>query len=141
MRRLRTGFGAFIGDLHQEYRFEISAALFVLGIVLVFFALLAYVPQAKKWAEGVAVLQTIIAGLGPWVFWEAILAALVILVGGFDFGDTVKKAREFEKLINTTSKEVFLKNRARIEHLAENDLPERYSRRVDRKRLDLKVRD
>ncbi len=33
------------------------------------------------------------------------------------------------------------KNRARIEHLAENDLPERYSRRVDRKRLDLKVRD
>ena len=141
MRRLRRGFGAFIGDLHQEYRFEISAALFVLGIVLVFFALLAYVPQARTWAKDVAILDTIVSGLGPWVFWEAILAALVILVGGFDFGDTVKKAREFEKLINTTSKEIFLKNRARIEHLAENDLPERYSRRVDRKRLDLKVRD
>lgn len=127
--------------MHQEYRFEISAALFVLGIVLVFFAVVGYIPQARAWAKTVAILDTIVEGLGPWLFWEAILAGVVILIGGLDFGDTVKKAREFEKLINTTSKEVFLKNRGRIVHLAESDLPERYWRRVERKKLELKVRD
>jgi len=146
VRRYRKGHGtvwsevsAFLGDLHQDYRFEISGALFVVGLILMFFAVLGYVPQARDWARGVAVLDYILQALDRWIFWEAIIAAVVMLIGGLDFGDTVKKAREFEKLITTTSKESFLKNLKRIEDLASNALPDRYWRRVERKKTELKV--
>ncbi|TLZ70092.1 MAG: DUF3198 domain-containing protein [Methanobacteriota archaeon] len=141
MKRYRKGLGGLLADLHQDFRFEIAGALFVLGLFLVIIAALGYVPQARSWVEGVAVLGNIVTGLGPWIFWETIIASVVMLIGGLDFADTIKKSREFEKLINTTSKEVFLKNRKRIVALATEALPERYWRRMERKRLELKVRD
>ena len=141
MKRYRKGVGGLLADIHQDLRFEIAGALFVLGVFLVVIALLGYVPQARAWVEGVAVLGNIVTGLGNWIFWEAIVASLVMLIGGLDFADTIKKSREFEKLINTTSKEVFLKNRKRVETLAAESLPERYYRRVERKKAELKVRD
>lgn len=139
MKRYRPGIMGFFADLHQDYRFEISGALFVVGLIFVFFAILGYVPQARAWARDVAVLDYILQALGPWIFWEAILAAVVMLIGGLDFADTVKKAREFEKLISTTSKESFLKNLKRITALATEALPERYWRRMERKKEELKV--
>ncbi len=139
MRRYRKGAAGFLADVHQDFRFEISGALFVVGLIFVFFAILGYVPQARAWARDVAVLDYILQALGPWIFWEAILAAVVMLIGGLDFADTVKKAREFEKLITTTSKESFLKNLKRIETLASDALPERYWRRLERKKTELKV--
>ena len=139
MKRYRTGFGGLLADIHQDFRFEISGALFVVGLFLVFLAVLGYMPQAREWARGVAVLDYFLQALGPWIFWEAIIAALVMMIGGLDFADTVKKAREFERLINTTSKENFLKNLKRIKSLATDTLPERYYRRVERKMAELKV--
>ena len=141
MKRYRSGFFGLLADIHQDFRFEIAGALFVVGVFLLLIAIFGYVPQARDWARSVAVLDNILAGLGPWIFWEAIAAGLVVVIGGFDFADTVKKALEFEKLINTTSKEVFLKNRKRIKHLATDTLPERYWRRVERKESELKVRE
>lgn len=139
VKRYRKGFAGLLADIHQDFRFEISGALFVVGLILVFLAVLGYVPQAREWARGIAVLDNILQGLGPWIFWEAIIAAIVMLIGGLDFADTVKKAREFEKLIATTSKESFLKNLKRIEGLATEALPERYWRRLERKKVELKV--
>jgi len=141
VKRYRKGFSGLLADIHQDFRFEISGALFVVGLILVFLAILGYVPQARAWARGVAVLDNILQSLGGWIFWEAIIASLVMLIGGLDFADTVKKAREFETLINTTSKESFLKNLKRIKTLATDALPERYWRRVERKMTELKVRD
>ncbi len=139
MRRYRPGVTGFLADLHQDFRFEFAGLFFALGVLLVFFALVGYVPQLREWARGVGLLDIIMNGLGGYIFWEAILAALVMLVGAFDLYDTMKKTREFEKLMTTTSKEVFLKNRKRVKHLAEYDLPERYWRRVQKKELDLKI--
>ncbi len=145
VRRYRTGTNAwqklssFIADVHQNFRFEFAGIFFALGVFLVFLATIGYVPQAREWARTVAILDYILAALGGWIFWEAILASLVILIGAFDFYDTLKKTREFEKLINTTSKEVFLKNRKRVKHLAEWDLPARYWDRVAKKELELRI--
>lgn len=139
MRRYRKGPGGLLADLHQDFRFEFAGLFFALGVLLVFFALVGYVPQMREWAKGIAPLETIMAGLGGYVFWEAIIATLVMLVGAFDLYDTIKKTREFEKLMTTTSKEVFLKNRKRVKHLAEYDLPERYWQRVEKKELELKI--
>lgn len=139
MKRYRPGPWGFFADLHQDYRFEISGAFFVAGLILVFFAVLGYVPQARAWARGVAVLDYILSSIGVWIFWEAIIASIVMLIGGLDFADTVKKAREFEKLITTTSKESFLKNMRRINDLATDALPERYWRRLEKKKVELKV--
>jgi len=139
VRRYREGFGGLLADIHQAFRFEFAGILFAVGILLMFFALVGYIPQLREWARGIPFLDNIIAGMGGWIFWETIIAVLVMLIGAFDFYDTVKKIREFEKLMQTTSKEIFLKNRKRIKDLAENDLPERYWHRVVEKELELKV--
>ncbi|OGS50325.1 MAG: hypothetical protein A3K65_08090 [Euryarchaeota archaeon RBG_16_68_12] len=145
MRRYRAGTNAWqkisslLADLHQNFRFEFAGIFFALGVFLVFVATVGYVPQAREWARTAAILDYILTALGGWIFWEAIFASLVILIGAFDFYDTLKKTREFEKLINTMSKEVFLKNRKRIKHLAEWDLPSRYGDRVAKKELELKI--
>ena len=80
MKRYRKGFWGLLADIHQDFRFEISGALFVVGLLLVFLAVLGYVPQARAWARGVAVLDNILVAFGPWIFWEAIVALLVVLL-------------------------------------------------------------
>ena len=123
-----------------EHRFELSGSLFAFGVFLVFIAVLGSVPQARAWAATVSIFENIIVALGGWIFWEAIVGALTLLAGIVYFGDTIKKGREFERLVNTTSKEVFLRNRKRIEYLV-TVMPFQYGRRVEKKRLELKIRD
>lgn len=131
---------ASLRSLWFEHRFELSGSLFAFGVFLVFVAILGTVPQARAWAATVAIFDNMIVALGVWIFWEAIVGALTLLAGIVYFWDTVKKGREFERLINTTSKELFLKNRKRIEYLV-TVMPSQYGRRVERKRLELKIRD
>lgn len=124
----------------RELRIELSAMIFGAGIILVFIGSTQYVPPLHDWARG-TVLQSILESLGPWIFWEAVLAVLVVLGGGWYFVDTVRKEREFNRLIATTSKESFLKNRKRLEYLGYVILPSSYERRVVKKKQEFKVKD
>ena len=125
----------------REIRIELSWMLFGGGILLTFIGLTKYLPALNEWAKAVPVLQSILEGLGPWVFWEAVSAILILLGGGWYFIDTIRKEREFNRLVDTTSKESFLRNRKRIEYLGYWVLPSSYERRLAKKKQEFKIKD
>ena len=125
----------------REIRIELSWMLFGGGVLLTFIGTTKYVPQVRDWAKNVGILQSILEGFGPWIFWEAIVAVLILLGGGWYFIDTIRKEREFNSLIDATSKEAFLKNRKRIEYLGFVVLPSSYERRLVKKKQEFKIKD
>src|SRR5207247_5973146 len=96
--------------IFRELRYELSALFFALGILGMIFSLTQYLAstQSPDW------LKSIHRAVGEYVVWEAFLGFLAVLAGGFYFVDTIRKEREFERLISTTSKELFVKNMRRI---------------------------
>ena len=127
--------------IFREIRIELSWMLFGGGVLLTFIGTTKYVPQVRDWAKDVGILQSILEGFGPWIFWEAIVAVLILLGGGWYFIDTIRKEREFNRLIDATSKETFLKNRKRIEYLGFVVLPSSYERRLVKKKQEFKIKD
>src|SRR5439155_742391 len=117
--------------LFRELRYELSSLIFGLGILAMIFSLTRYLipTQSPDW------LKSIHNAVGDYVVWEAFFGFLAVLGGGFYFVDTIRKEREFERLISTASKEVFVKNMGRIEELTYDHLPSAYERRfLDKKR-------
>jgi len=117
--------------LFREFRYELSTLFFALGILGTALSLtqIFLSAQSPDW------LKSIYAAIGNYVVWEAFLGFLAILAGGFYFIDTIRKEREFDRLISTTSKEIFVKNMKRIEELTYDHLPSAYERRfLDKKR-------
>ena len=117
--------------LFRELRYELSSLIFGLGILAMIFSLTRYLipTQSPDW------LKSIHNAVGDYVVWEAFFGFLAVLGGGFYFVDTIRKEREFERLISTASKEVFVKNMGRIEELTYDHLPSTYERRfLDKKR-------
>lgn len=122
--------------LFREFRYELSALFFVVGILAMVFSLTQQFLRAQSpdW------LRSIHAAVGDWWIWEAFLGFLALLAGGFYFVDTIRKEREFERLISTTSKEVFVKNMKRIEELTYEHLPSAYERRFLAKKQEFRIR-
>src|SRR5256886_6755254 len=112
--------------LFRELRYELSTLILALGVLGTVLSLTQYlIPTGSPdW------LQSIHRAVGNYVVWEAFLGFLAVLAGGFYFVDTIRKEREFERLISTPSKEVFVKNMKRIEELTYDHLPSAYERRV-----------
>jgi hypothetical protein len=120
----------------REFRYELSALFLVLGFLAMVFSLTYWlIPgQSPDW------LRSIHTAVGQYVVWEAFLGFLALLAGGFYFVDTIRKEREFERLISTTSKELFVKNLKRIETLTYEHLPSAYERRFLEKRREFRIR-
>ena len=122
--------------LFREFRYELSALIFALGILGTVFSLTQFFfrAQSPDW------LQSIHNAVGNYVIWEAFLGFLAVLAGGFYFIDTIRKEREFERLISTTSKELFVKNMRRIEELTYDHLPSSYERRFLEKKQEFRIK-
>jgi aspartokinase-like uncharacterized kinase len=122
--------------LFRELRYELSALFLVLGILAMVFSLTQYLipKESPDW------LRSIHNAVGQYVVWEVFLGFLTVLAGGFYFIDTIRKEREFERLISTTSKELFVKNMKRIETLTYEHLPSAYERRFLEKRREFHIR-
>src|SRR2546428_13848100 len=112
--------------LFRELRYELSSLIFGLGILGMIFSLTQYlIPiQSPDW------LQSIHRAVGDYVGWEAFFGFLAVLGGGLYFVDTIRKEREFDRLISTPSKEVFVKKMGRIEGRTYDNLPSAYQRRA-----------
>ncbi|TLZ44802.1 MAG: DUF3198 domain-containing protein [Methanobacteriota archaeon] len=78
--------------------------------------------------------------VGQYKIWEAFFGFLALLAGGFYFVDTIRKEREFDRLISTTSKELFVKNMKRIEQLTYEHLPSAYERRFLEKKQEFRIK-
>ncbi|HEV2230869.1 MAG TPA: DUF3198 domain-containing protein, partial [Thermoplasmata archaeon] len=106
------------------------------GVLAMVFSLTQYFAAAGSpdW------LKSIHGAVGQYVIWEAFLGFLAVLAGGFYFVDTIRKEREFDRLISTTSKELFVKNMRRIEELTYDHLPRAYERRFLEKKREFRIR-
>jgi len=122
--------------LLRNLRYELSTLVFGLGILsmvltITYWLIPGVTPQ---W------LMNIDTSIGNWMIWVAFLGFLALLGGGYYFIDTIRKEREFDRLVNTTSKEIFVKNQKRIEELAYYHLPSSYEKRYQQKRKDFRIK-
>ena len=122
--------------LVQELRLEISAMFFIAGIVLTIFAVdhYAFKPQNLP-----PILQDIEVRLGEWNVFLIVIGPLLLLSGGYYFFDTIRKRREFDRLVETDSKAKFVRNQDRIEELAWI-LGKRYHRRSQEKKAEFNLK-
>jgi len=122
--------------LFRELRYELSALFLALGVLGMIFSLTQYLAptQSPDW------LISIHRAIGQYVVWEAFFGLLAVLAGGFYFIDTIRKEREFERLISTPSKEVFVKNMRRIQELTYEHLPSAYERRYLEKKREFHIK-
>jgi Protein of unknown function (DUF3198) len=122
--------------LLRELRYELSSLVFGLGILGMFFVITGWVlpTQSPDW------LKAINASIGYWMIWVAFLGSLALLGGGYYFIDTMRKEREFHRLLSTQSKETFVKNQKRIEELAYYHLPSAYEKRYLEKRREFRIK-
>lgn len=121
----------------RELRLELSAMIFTLGVILTVFAVNHYI--VVGYAQLPGVLQDIDRYLGEWNVWLAVLGPLLLFVGGYYFFDTIRKRREFERLIETDSKAKFVRNQDRIEFLAWI-LGRNYYRRSEQKKAEFNLK-
>ncbi len=122
--------------LLRNLRYELSTLVFGLGILSMILSFTYWVipSQVPDW------LRTINNGIGNWMIWVAFLGFLALLGGGYYFIDTIRKEREFDRLVTTTSKELFVKNQKRIEELAYYHLPASYEKRYQQKRREFRIK-
>jgi hypothetical protein len=120
----------------REFRYEVSTVVFGLGILSMVFALTqAFLgAQSPDWLKGVHTT------VGGWVIWEGTLGFFALLGGGYYFVDTIVKDREFNRLLSTRSKEVFVKNLERLERLVYYELPSAYERRLNEKKHEFRIK-
>ncbi len=120
----------------RDLRYELSTLIFGLGI-------LSYVFVITYWLlPGITPgwLMNIDDAIGNWMIWVAFLGFLALLGGGYYFVDTIRKEREFDHLVSTSSKENFVKNQKRIEELTYYHLPSSYERRYQQKRKEFRIK-
>lgn len=122
--------------LLREIKLELSYAILALGMLLTLFVIFNYLllsslPQS---------LVNIVDAVGNWIVWFVVVGPVLILVGGWYFGDTVRKRREFRKLINVPSKAHFVRNQDRLGELAWY-LGSEYTKVLAERRRHWKIRE
>ena len=122
--------------LLRDLRYELSTLIFGLGILSMLLAVTYWLlpGSTPDW------LLNIDRAINNWMIWVAFLGFLALLAGGYYFIDTIRKEREFDRLVSTTSKEIFVKNQKRIEELAYYHLPSAYEKRYLQKRKEFRIK-
>lgn len=118
----------------REHVLEISAVTFVVGLVL---TLLSYVyrfadaPGFLGWYGGAL---GALPGAEPegYNLWIMIIGTILLLAGGFYFGEQLVLRRRFERLIGTAKKSEFVSNRKEVDQILPR-LPPSYRSRVKEK--------
>jgi len=109
---------------------------FIAGIILTVFVIDHYFIAHENLPS---VLQDIDRYLGEWNIYLTVLGPLLLFSGGYYFFDTIRKRREFERLIETDSKAKFVRNQDRIEFLAWL-LGKDYYRRSEQKKVEFNLK-
>lgn len=110
----------------------------VAGIVFTILGVASFLVPSSAPAEPDFFYDLIKNKIGNWIIWVLFWGPILLLAGGFYIGDTIKKYREFEKLIDTDSKAKFVQNQDRIEYLAWL-LSARLEKRVQEKKEEFKM--
>ncbi len=119
----------------REYKLEVSTLVLILGI---FITLIGF--QGTFFDDpAIPIIADLARDLGGWTAWLSVIGPILILGGIWIVGDGVVKRREFNRLMDTTSKATFVRNLDRIEELAWL-LSEEHERRVFERKRELRVK-
>jgi len=125
-----------LNALPRELRLELSAMVFLPGIIMTVLAVNRYLIGRANLPQ---FFQDLDAGIGNWMIWVAFIGPLLLLGGGWYFFDTIRKRREFRRLIDTDSKAKFVHNQDRIERLAWSYLGSEYIKKVQKKKEEFNL--
>ena len=123
---------------YREFRLEIGLIVLVTGIIFTVLGIGNFFVPSTAPAEPDFFYDLIRNKIGNWIVWILFWGPIFLLAGIFYVGDTVKKYREFEKLIDTDSKAKFVQNQDRIEYLAWL-LSARLEKRVQEKKKEFNI--
>ena len=122
----------------REIRLEVAAMIFIAGLILTVLAVIQFFIPGTTSGPPDIFYDLIRNKIGNWMIWVSFWGPILLLGGGFYFGDTISKAREFNRLIDTDSKAKFVQNQDRIEYLAWL-LSSEMERRVQEKKKEFKI--
>lgn len=123
----------------REWRLEIGVMILIIGITLTILIVGNFlVPDTCSSPPDFA-CDIIRNKIGNWMVWFFVAGPIFLLAGIFYVGDTVRKYREFNRLIDTDSKAKFVQNQDRIEYLAWL-LSSRLEKRVEKKKKEFKIK-
>ena len=123
--------------IYQEVRLELSAMVFFAALIMTILTTNRYVLGGSGPDSRLPdFLRDIDGRIGNWMVWVAFLGTLLLLGGGWYFGDTIRKRKEFNRLIAMDSKAKFVRNQDRLEQLAYYYLGSEYRKRVEAKKKE-----
>ena len=124
--------------LYREFRLEVAAMIFIAGLVTTILVIISFTLPSTRPEQPDFFYKLIKDNIGNWMVWMMLLGPILLLAGIFYLGDTVKKFREFNKLIDADSKAKFVQNQDRIEYLAWL-LSARLEKQVEAKKKEFKL--
>lgn len=128
-------------DIPRELRLEISTMVFIAGLVMMILTVDRYLLGGSGAGSKLPdFLQDIDRRIGNWIIWIAFLGILVVLIGGWYLQDTIRKRREFGRLLSTDSKAKFVRNQQHLEELAHWYLGREYVKRFEEKKQDFAIK-
>ena len=122
----------------REFRLEFGMIILVAGILFTILGVWSFFLPSTPPAEPDFIYDLIKNKIGNWMVWILFWGPILLVVGAFYVGDTIRKYREFEKLIDTDSKAKFVQNQDRIEYLAWL-LSARLEKQVQEKKKEFKI--
>jgi len=112
--------------------------IFIAGLVTTILVIISFTLPSTRPEQPDFFYKLIKDNIGNWMVWMMLLGPILLLAGIFYLGDTVKKFREFNKLIDADSKAKFVQNQDRIEYLAWL-LSARLEKQVEAKKKEFKL--
>ena len=124
--------------LYREFRLEVAAMIFIAGLIMTIIMIISFTLPATAPDQPDFLYDLIKIKIGDWMIWIMVIGPILLVAGIFYLGDTIKKFREFNKLIDIDSKAKFVQNQDRIEYLAWL-LSARLEKQVESKKKEFKI--
>ena len=126
----------------RNHMLEIGGALLAVGLILTVISFTyAFADATPSWLAWYADLVRVDSGTfeGNYNTFVFILGPILLIMGGFYFGEQVVLRRRFERLIDTPKRSEFTSRRRDLEDLAAR-LPEGYASRIETKEGEFRTK-
>lgn len=118
----------------KNHMLEIGAVVGAIGLILTIISFTYSFADSPTWLEGYNKLVNRQEGNYNLILFIA--GPLMLIIGGFYFGEQLVLRRRFERIIDTPKKSEFVSRRKDLEDLSKR-LPDQYGKRIRQKENEL----